>query len=97
MLGHFTVPFEYHKQNIKCCAYLSSERGVAANAQFTFRLKCFGYRKVPARQEARNQKKTKTKKRRKNKEVKAEVAVAATAVWQLLQGAELLGSVANIV
>lgn len=30
-----------------------------------------------------------------DKEVKAEVA--ATAVWQLLQGAELLGSVANIV
>lgn len=30
-------------------------------------------------------------------EVKAGVAVAATAVWQLLQGAELLGSVANIV
>lgn len=32
-----------------------------------------------------------------DEEVKAEVAVAAMAVWQLLQGAELLGSVANIV
>lgn len=26
LFGHITMPFECHKQNIKCCAYLSSER-----------------------------------------------------------------------
>lgn len=26
LFGHITMPFECHKQNIKCCAYLSNER-----------------------------------------------------------------------